>query len=528
MAGPWEKYGGAAEESAGPWARYAAPKAQAETQPTNPAAANPEVITPLGTIKGEIGDTAMFNPAAALIKAGDMLSRVNRGVIEARDAIPSMIRGKPSELAARAKEDREFARQPMKELQDIHPGSTQIGDLAVMAPIPAAALPVVGAMEEGDIGERAMRAGFAVAGNQATKAAGKYLAGAPERAAAAKTQNAERDALVAAAKAEGYVFPPSASGGGAVSRTLEGLSGKAKTEQFGTVRNKPVNDKLARRELDLAPDAPLNPETLQGVRAQAYASGYRPIVELPEVVGDTALLSSLRKIAPDATGGAIKSPARQAINDEVIGPLASRGKWTGAELVQDIQALREHSAANFRGTAAEQSLARAQKDAAAALEHLAERNVIANGGSPGTVKALREARTKIAKAHDVEDALVSGSVDATKFKGDELTGGLKLMADLAKDKSLRKSIEQPAAGANTPTSVLDWAAAAYGLGSGNPLIAGLPAARVAARYGVMNPRSQQLIQPNYDPSFLSRGAPALQNSYAPALAGMFGYEMATR
>jgi hypothetical protein len=531
---PWEKYG-AAPEAAGPWAKYA-PAAE----PTNPAAANPEatrIATPFGdipiSIKGEIGDTAMFNPAAALIKAGDFLSRVNRGVIEAKDAIPSMIRGAPSELAARAKEDSAFARQPMKELEAVHPGSTSVGEFGAMAMIPPAALPIVGALEEGSVGERATRAGFAAAGNKAATVAGKYLGAAPERAAARQSQNAERDALVAAAKAEGYTLPPSASGGGSVSRTLEGLSGKAKTEQLGTVRNRPINDKIARRELGLADDAPLNEQTLAQVRSDAYTTGYKPITDLPEVVGDVQLLRGLKQITPNATGGAIKSPARADI-DEMVGALASQGRWSGAELVKDIQALREQSRALYGaadrsgGDAAKTALAKAQREAADLLEKLAERNIVAGGGSTGAVKALRDARKMIAKAHDVEDALVSGSVDVTKLRGDQLTDGLKLMSQLGRDKGTRGSVVQPVAGANVPITVLDTAvASALGLGGAGVGGFAWPAARAAARYSIMSPQAQRFIRPDYDPSLFSRAAtPLLQSPQAPALAGMFGYELA--
>lgn len=545
---PWEKYGGA-PEAEGPWAKYAAaPKAE----PTNPAAANPEaevsipaplraianifspvnalMPSPSATVKGEVGETAMFNPAAALIKSGDLFSRLSRGAIEAKEFIPSLLRGQPTEAMQKVRAEREFASQPMKELEAVHPGSAQIGEVATLAAVPPALLPALGALEEGSVEDRAKRAGAALAGNKLVKTAGGYLAKAPERAAAAQEANAIRDALVAEGKKEGLVFPPSAQGGGIVSRTLEGISGKAKTEQALTLRNQPVADRIAQEELGAAN---LKPATLQAIRDNAYATGYKPIADMPQVVGDTQLLNGLKNLAPNATGGAIKSPARGEI-DDMVGAIAQQGKWTGAQLIDDIQALREGARANFGaakvagGSAAKTDLAKAQIKAADLLENLAERNVIAAGGKTGTVKALRDARTAIAKSYSVEDSLVNGSVNVKDLKG-ALSGRLKMLSDLADDKALGKSMAMPVAGANVPVTVLD----AFGLAGLAALDGGalslIPAAsRVTAARAVTNPAVQKFIRPDYSPSLLSRGAPALNNRYSPALAGMFGLSLADR
>lgn len=502
-------------------------------EPTNPAAANPEVVTPFGTIKGEMGESAMFNPAAAIIGAGDLMSRVNRGYIQAKEYLPSLIRGEPTPLEKGRQAGEEFARQPMKELRDVHPGSTQMGEVAAMVPLPAAALPVIGALEEGSLVDRAKRAGLAVAGNKLTKEAGAYMAKAPERAAASKAANAERDAIVQEIKDAGITLPPSVSGGGIPSRLAEGVAGKAKTEQLFTTRNQPVIDSIGRAEVQLAPDTALTVANLEAKRAEAYATGYKPIIDIPEVLGDTTLLTGLRKIAPSATGGAIKSPARAEI-DDMVGALASHGQWTGADLVKDIQSLREQSRALYGaadragGDAAKTSLAKAQREAADMLEQLAERNIIRNGGTPGAVKDLRSARELIAKTHDIEDALVNGSIDATKIKGDRLTGGLATIAKASQDKAMRKSVSMPVSGANVPITVLDTAvASALGLGGAGVGGFAWPAARAAARYGIASGPVQRAIRPDYNPSLLSRGGAALlDNKTAPALAAMYGIDRA--
>lgn len=502
---------------------------------TNRAALDPEVKLPLGmgTIQGEIGGDAAFNPAAAIIKGGDWLSRVNRGITEAKDAPANWLRAKlgmePTITSDIAAKEREFAKQPMHELEAVHPGSTQLGEAAAMVGIPAAALPIVGAMEEGSIVDRAKRAGFAYAGNKLAKAAGDYMGKAGERSAARATQNAERDLVVKAAQDEGYVLPPSAAGGGIGSRVLEGLSGKAKTEQLASVRNQSVTDNLVRKDLGLAKDAPLNEKTLQAVRAQAYDQGYKPIADLPAIVPDKSFVAGIGNLSPGTAGGAVKNPAAAEIND-LASSMLEQGKWTGEQLIRDIQSLREqsrallNSAARDGGNTAKTELGRAQKQAADMLEELAERNIIANGGTTGAVKALREARTTIAKAHNVEDALVNGSVDAKKIRG--TSGGMQTIEKVAGDKAMGKSVVMPTSGANVPITVLDAFGAAGGsaLGFGAGALA-LPASRVASRYAILSqPYQRAFVRPDYDPSLLVRGgAKLLDNRVAPALAGMYGY-----
>jgi hypothetical protein len=501
---------------------------------TNPAAANPDAVTPLGTISGEVGGNLAFNPAAALISAGDWFSKVNRGLLEAKHAPAEWLTGRPSPFMESVRQDRAFAEQPMRELEAVHPGSSTIGKVGAMAAIPPALLPAVAAAEEGSIGERALRGGAVLGGQLATKAAGRYLAAAPERAKALQMANKPRDEILAMAQKEGYVFPPSTAGGGGVSRLLEGLSGKAKTEQLGTVRNQPVTDRLARLEMKLPENVPLKPETFKAIRAEAYQTGYRPIVDLPVVKWDKPFVKELSKLAPNSGGGAVKNPATEQIDDLVKG-LASQKQWSGSQVVGDIQRLREMARANFGsaaregGNSAKLELAHAQSKAAEMLEKLAERQIMKNGGDVGAVKALHEARRTIAKSHAFEEALVNGSVDLHALAsraGPQATGYTKLMAELGGDKALRKSVGMPVAGASNPVTVLD----AFGTAAGGAGGLGLgalawPAGRMASRYGIMSrPYQQMFVKPNYAPSLASRGAPLLANPYAPALTGLFGYE----
>lgn len=506
-------------------------------QPVNPAAANPEANTPFGAIKGEIGETAMFNPAAAVIKAGDWFSRINRGILEAKHAPADLLRGGPSVVTDAIRADREFAKQPMQELEAIHPGSAQVGEMGAMMAVPPAALPFVAAAEEGSIPERLARGGLAYAGNKATMAAGKYLADAPQRAAQAKAANAVRDQVVRESQQAGYVVPPSAAGAGLPSRILEGLSGKAKTEQLATIKNQPVTDNLARKALGLANDAPLEESTLKALRAEAYDKGYLPIAKLPAIADDTPFLSGLTTLKPQSAGGAVKNPAAAEIKD-LVDSLGQQGQWTGQQLIRDIQFLRGQSRALFNsaeregGNTAKTELARAQSEAAKMLEELAERNM-AKQGMAGQIKAFREARKVIAKSGTIEDALVNGSVDAAKIaaakrRGVPLEAELLTIAKFASDKQMGKSAGMPVAGAANPVTVLD----AFGTAAGSATGLGLaslawPAARVGSRYGILSkPYQAGFVRPDYDPNLLVRGgARLLDNRFAPPAMGLLGYEM---
>lgn len=144
-----------------------APKQAAQSQP-NPEAMNPEVVTPMGSIKGEL--PGGFNPAAALIKAGEVLSNVNQGVAQAKfgpaDWIRQKLGGAPDPMMQKIEADRADAKQPMKDLAAVHPGSALIGEAATYMVAPNKAAPVLAAAEYGGVGDRVMRGGAAFLGNK--------------------------------------------------------------------------------------------------------------------------------------------------------------------------------------------------------------------------------------------------------------------------------------------------------------------------------------------------------------------------
>lgn len=162
----------------------------------NPAAANPEVSTPLGTIQGET--STGFNPAAALIKAGDTMDSINKGIQALKfgpgDKLREMVGLEPNRIAEGLEADRKAAKPAMKELTDVHPGSAMIGDAAVYMAAPNKAAPILAAAEMGTPVERLTRAGVAFAGNKIGESAGKALGRVAQPTRAAELSAAQRAA----------------------------------------------------------------------------------------------------------------------------------------------------------------------------------------------------------------------------------------------------------------------------------------------------------------------------------------------
>lgn len=343
------------------------------------------------------------------------------------------------------------------------------------------------------------------------------LGDALEARAAAKSvqqsQFAGRDAAIAAGKAEGYVAPPSISGGGLASRLAEGLSGKQKTNQAAALKNQPVTEKLARRALGLADDVELSPERLQGLRNEAFQRGYEPIRAVKSVAADADFVQQLDNIAASYTGASKSFPGAF---DNQVPQLVEKFKvpsFDAADALHAIKNLRKESSAAFRQ--GDEGVAIAKREIAKVLEGQIERQLSVMGkDGAAMLEQFRKARELIAKSHSVEDALVDGVnlVDARKLaqqlsKGRPLSGDLEKIAAFSqstKGSGLTSSVTGiPEAGFSTPFSVTDFLVGGALGGTVNPALYALPAARVAARSAILSSPVQQRLGPNYQLGLLS-------------------------
>lgn len=354
--------------------------------------------------------------------------------------------------------------------------------------------------------------------------AGRGMAAARNAAAIRASQNAPRDATLAAAHEAGYVVPPSMADSGIGSRLLEAASGKYKTNQLAGVKNQQVTDALARQAVGLPKDAPLTSEAMQAIRRQAYQAGYAPVANVGAIPTDTGFSRALNVIA-----NKYRSPARSfpnAIKDD-ISTLVDQyrvGGFEAEDAIRAIQVLRDDAASAFRS--GNPGLAKASKEIAGALEDQIERGLVQSGAKGAELlKGFKEARVLMAKAHTVEDAIVEGGghVNAMKLAqrlqaGKPLSGELETVGKFAN--VFRDVAKVPASGHPNPLTIIDLGYGGLGLGISNPYMAALPAVRVASRYSLLShPYQRAFVGPDYSPPTTLRLADLLRPFAPGAVAG---------
>lgn len=142
----------------------------------NQAAMNPEAQIGSFTIKGETDSG--FNPAAALIRAGHGLNKLNQGALRIMRTPADWVatnRGERDPIAAAIDKEQEEAKQPMADLAEVHPGSSLLGDVAPLVAAPMRALPALAAIEYGTPEEKLKHTALAFAGNKLGEMGGKAL-----------------------------------------------------------------------------------------------------------------------------------------------------------------------------------------------------------------------------------------------------------------------------------------------------------------------------------------------------------------
>lgn len=357
------------------------------------------------------------------------------------------------------------------------------------------------------------------------------LAGAAANRLAAKTvagdlaasQNAPRDAILKASQEAGYTIPPSMAGAGMGSRMLEGLSGKYKTNQLAGIRNQTATETLARKAMGLAPEDAITPEAMQGIRTAAFQKGYEPVAAIGTLPTDKAFITTLDGIASNFGGASKSFPL--AVKTQVKDMVESLKvpEFDAGDALKMTQLLRND--ANKAFVSGDKDLGKALKEASTALESQIERRLEGLGkDGAGMLKDFRDARTAMAKSHDVERALVSGGgqVNAGVFgkmlqkSPGRLTGELKQIGEFANQ--FGDVAKVPKSGHANPFTIVDFGMGASGIA---PL---LPPARVAARYGILSPQYQKaFVGSSYGAGLLGKAAPdVLGNEQAQWLARIMG------
>lgn len=417
----------------------------------------------------------------------------------------------------------------------------------------------------------ALNTGLGIGGGTAGKFLGDKMSGFVSSRLSAhaanqalrQAQNAPRDLGTVAARESGYVIPPSQAGGGMVSRGLEGFAGKLTTAQQASSKNQEVTNRLARQALGLPEDAPLTEKTLGAIRQEA-GKAYEAIKQFPvPIKPDEAYVARINGLGHDYAVAAQEFPelVRNEAIDMLKASLTSRPQMSTTAAIELTKKLRFDATKNLKAfdDPAKAALGHAQKEAANAIEELAERNLMElarqsarqTGASGGVVDAsiaslvdnFRKARVLIAKTHDVEAALQAGgdvsarSVGKMMKKPGKMTGELEKIGDFAQQFP-KASQDRAAMGSLPGVSPLDFVASGLFSGAGamasgdtSGLAAGaIPFLRPGAR-GMILSRPYQgafVNPPSYGPGLLSNTtgtlSPYMQRA-APVgtTAGLLGY-----
>jgi protein-tyrosine-phosphatase len=216
--------------------------------------------------------------------------------------------------------------------------------------------------------------------------------------------NAQKDATLEAARKEGYVVPPSATGQGGipgfVNRRLESVAGKAAIGQEAALRNQEVTNRIGRREAGIPAD--------------------RPVTE-------TALAESRRVSA---------APYREVQQLAANNPLSRPPFKNAADTLKELQSTRLEAKDtwNFYWRHPDPKVkaqAQALEQKASQLESHIEA-LASSTGKPGLMDAVRQARREMAKTYDVENAtnVATGDVSAPVLgrmvdSGAPVSGGLR-------------------------------------------------------------------------------------------------------
>lgn len=490
MSGPWEDY---KTESSAPWDDFKAPT-------IGDRAARVAGLGARAVVTGVTGvPTLMANAAQEGINAvskavgsdyrmqrpSDVLQRTmtEAGLPEPQNRVENFSTNVAAGLAGLGGQLGVLGRMP----------SSPTVDMLSAAPGRQAASVLTGGTAA-DVAANEGGAGFW--GQQAAALAGSAIPYRPTQWF--NTPNPVREKTIADAKELGYVVPPSASGGGLVSRVLEGLSGKYKTAQLAGIKNQKITDSVVRGDLGLPKDAPLTQDSMRQVRSEAYQQGYAPIANTttPMMTGPK-FDTDLNNIAASVQTGAFNNPAARAVAD-VVNRFRVR-MFDAADAIKEIQLLRDSASDLFKS--GDSAVGRANLQLAKALEDQIERQLAMQGKNGAELlKNFRDARRRMAISHTVEDAIKegSGSVNAATLARD-VQGGEPLSGDILKAAKFANTVPSvtrlPQDGDANPLTWFDMTTGGYGMGAGNKWLAAMPAARIAARYGILSAPGQAMIGP---------------------------------
>lgn len=439
MAGPWEKYGSAPEVKAsadGPWTKYAtaapAPVAAAPQAPAEPPArSDPSLLmAPVGALElGLEGVTgALASIPASIAYGGAALARAAGADVD------------PASVQSRVRSALTY--EPVSE-------SAQAGEQALSNLVQTVAEPVMSAADAvaSAVGRvnptaetflreapAALEAATGVLPVAAAGRAALNAARAPKIVEGAA--NVRGGDAIERGRALGYKFRPSdvrAARPGEKTPGLlrEGLEQPNDLRRDTTIENQAITTRHAAEEIGAQNTKALTDADFERLRAEPLkvyesagnaAGRFRTTPdyhnELNGIIGKPGLEPSVRR--------KIRAQVEQYRLDQMSGP----------DALKTISALRRRATKQLRSEDVLQNdLGAANRAIADALETELGRQLAARGETE-LLEQFREARTRLAKIHDVESATKGGQVDAHALarlarRGVPLTGRLRIIADVA-------------------------------------------------------------------------------------------------
>jgi hypothetical protein len=295
---------------------------------------------------------------------------------------------------------------------------------------------------------------------------------------------------VAEATQAGLKLTPEQANSGIVGRSIQSLSGSAKLERSLSKENAPVVNSLAKNEIGIPDDQPLNASTLKQAKAAPNAV-YDSVSKLGDVPVDRQFTADVAGIDNRTGSGSFAFDVPASVEKLKMG-YGNVQSFDAGDAVSKIRQLRADSSRNIKAPNApeQNALGYAQRQLSDALESQLDRyvgrlsQIPDSGVSPDLIARLRAARQQLAKIHSVEDALDGSNISAKSLakqqdRGVPLSGNLKTIANAYQnfDRSLQDVSKIRDSG---PFGVLDLG---YGAAAGlaHPAAAAAVLARPAAR-----------------------------------------------
>ena len=315
---------------------------------------------------------------------------------------------------------------------------------------------------------------------------------------------------------EGIKLDPAATNPSIFKSIVRGASGRAKFEKKLSADNQEHWNRLARRELGLAPDTEISVAELSRIRQQAGAV-YKEITdEIPVFHATPKFYQRLE----DAFGEYEKllrdSPNFRMKELDDIREFLSRDRFEGDTIMHHLRRLRQNAEAHFSKAGGEKpnanqlDMGRAYKEAAKAMEEMIADN-LEYMGKTRLYERFVQARQEIAKTYTYEKALLpNGDIDTHVF-GRALAAGKKLYGDAERMGELARmypNTTRRIPGGADPVSGLSMGLGAGGAALDSAAMVGLAAGRPVARSIGAGPIGQRMANP-YTSKMAQLGGPGL-------------------